>query len=138
MTEKLGNSVYHSLLRISALLVAAILLFQSGLLSPTTALLARNAELYVANAVGVTVGVAPTELNQITAALTEKERLLADRERALAAREIEVGLETGGTTSPDATTLVLASILFILLVLIVMNYILDFRRATSVHVTSTT
>ncbi len=127
----LEHGMYHSALRVSALVVAVVLLFQSGVLLPATSLLSQNTERYLANAVGISVGVAPTELNQITAALTEKERLLASREEAIAAREIEIGLSDGSAAQKiDTVTLVLAIVLFILLVLIVLNYVLDFLRAT--------
>lgn len=121
-------STYHSLLRIASLVVALLLVFESGLMSDTTARLADNTELYLANAVGVSVGVAPTELNQITAALTARERDLTERELAVAEREIAVNLNTGDS-SRDAGTFILATILFILLVLIILNYALDYVRA---------
>jgi hypothetical protein len=121
-------STYHSLLRIASLVVALLLVFESGLMSDTTARLADNTELYLANAVGVSVGVAPTELNQITAALTARERDLTERELAVAEREIAVNLNTSDS-SRDAGTFILATILFILLVLIILNYALDYVRA---------
>lgn len=125
-----SNSLYHSLLRIATAVVAVMLVFEGGLLSPVTAQLADRTELYLANAVGVSVGVAPTELNQMTAALTARERELDERELALSEREIEVGLNEGGSiTGLDSGTFVLATILFILLVLIVLNYALDYARS---------
>ncbi|MFN3692840.1 MAG: hypothetical protein ACK4SL_01915 [Candidatus Paceibacteria bacterium] len=126
----LGNSSYHSLLRIASAVVAVMLVFESGLFSPVTARLADRTELYLANAVGVSVGVAPTELNQMTAALTARERELDERELALSEREIEVGINKGGSIAGlDSGTFVLATILFILLVLIILNYALDYARS---------
>lgn len=131
-----ADSTYHSLLRIAAAVVAVMLVFSSGLLSLHTALLTQNAEQYLANAVGVSVGVAPTELNQITAALTEREQELSARELALRERELAIGLDTtGGAAGLDVTTFVLATVLFILLVLIVLNYALDYVRARERQVT---
>ncbi len=127
----LATSTYHSLLRILSGVVVSMLLFQSGLVSPITAELAQNTEHYLANAVGVSVGVTPTELNQVTAALSARERDLDARELAVAEREIEVGINSGGILPGDAsdrTTFVLVGILFILLVLIVLNYVLDYLR----------
>lgn len=121
------TSLYHSLLRVAALVVAVMLVFEAGLLSPATARLANQTELFLANAVGVSVGVSPTELNQLTAALTERERELAARELALAQREIAVELNSGG--SLDRGTIVLAVVLSLLLLLILLNYTLDFIRA---------
>lgn len=124
----IADSTYHSILRIALAVVATVLVFQSGLLSESTARLATNTEMYLANAVGVSVGVAPTELNQMTAALTEQQRLLDARAEALAEREIQVELSSGGR-SQDTATFILATVLFILLVLIILNYALDYVRA---------
>jgi hypothetical protein len=125
-----AQSTYHSLLRIAALCVALVMVFESGLLSQTTAQMAGQTERYLANAVGVSVGVAPTELNQITAALTEREQELAARESALTERELEIGLQSGfAGTGTDTSTFILATILFILLVLIILNYALDYIRS---------
>ncbi len=128
--SSLEHSTYHSLLRISAVVVACVLVFESGLLSQATAQLSDRTELYLANAVGVSVGVAPNEFNQITAALTAREKELQEREMAVAQREITVGIETGqsGAWNIDRGTFILAAILFIQLVLIVLNYVLDFAR----------
>ena len=107
-----------------------MLVFESGLFSPVTARLADQTENYLANAVGVSVGVAPTELNQMTAALTARERELDERELALSEREIEIGLNDGGSVAGlDSGTFILATILFILLVLIILNYALDYVRS---------
>lgn len=124
-----STSTYHSILRIASAVVAIMLVFESGLLSGTTAQLADNTELYLANAVGVSVGVAPTELNQVTAALTARERELDARELALAEREIAVTIDGGAMAGTrDTGTFILATILFILLVLIILNYALDYAR----------
>jgi hypothetical protein len=120
------NSMYHSLLRVAALVCALVLVFESGLLHDSTRMMASQTHLYLANAIGMTASVQPTELNQITAELTRKENELAAREAALREREISVDIVAGGGT--DNTTYVLASILFILLVLIILNYTLDYLR----------
>ncbi len=124
-----SNSLYHSLLRIASAVVAVMLVFEGGLLSPVTAQLADRTELYLANSVGVSVGVAPTELNQMTSALTARDRELDSRELAIAEREIAVGINDGGSIAGmDSGTFILATILFILLVLIILNYALDYAR----------
>ncbi len=64
----------------------------------------------------------------MTAALTARERELEARELAVAEREIAVDIAPGGEGNRDRTTFVLATILFILLVLIVLNYALDYLR----------
>lgn len=125
----LEETSYHKLLRISSAVVAAVLLFQAGFVSSTTALMARGTQEYMANAVGVFVGVAPTELNEITSQITEQRLALNSREQAIAEREIAIGLSPGQTTASITTTFILAGILFILLVLIILNYALDYVRA---------
>jgi hypothetical protein len=126
----LEQSNYHKVLRIALVVCAFVLVFQSGLVSQTTNELARGTELYLANAIGMSASVEPTELNQLTARLTQMEQEMTERESALREREIEVGLRADdGVPATDPTTYILASILFILLVLIVLNYVLDYLRA---------
>lgn len=119
--------MYHRVLRVFSLVVAFVLLFESGLISDSTARISSNTHMYLANAVGVGATVTPTELNQYTAALTQKEQELLARETALRDREIAVNLSTESSDN-DRAVYVLASILFILLVLIVLNYTLDYLR----------
>ena len=120
-----SDSLYHRILRVSAVVVALVLVFQSGLISDTTAELSRTTEFYMANAVGMSAKVEPTELNEMTAQLTAQKTLLDQREAALREREISIEFGNGGT---DYSTYVLASVLFILLVLILLNYALDYLR----------
>lgn len=121
------DSVYHSVLRVASLVVAVVLLFESGLLIESTATMSQNTHLYLANAVGMSASIQPTELNQFTAALTAKEKELAEREASLREREISVNI-SGGSQNTDKATYILSSILFILLVLIMLNYTLDYLR----------
>jgi len=119
---------YHSILRIASLTLALILLFDSGLLNPVTKQLSQNAQQYVATAVGMSAGVEPTELNMLTAAITQKERELAEREAAVEAREIAVNLNTESAQRENNSTFVLSILLFITIVLMVLNYVLDYMR----------
>jgi hypothetical protein len=123
-------TTYHKILRVSLAVMTCVLVFQSGVFSDVTPGLTTETARYMANAVGVTVGVAPTELNTITADLTKRETALAAREKALQDREISIGLngENDGL-SQTTVTFLLATVLFILLVLVILNYILDFVRA---------
>ena len=123
-------STYHRVLRVFAVVFAVVLMFESGVVSRSTAELSKGTEVYLANAIGMSAAVKPTELNQYTAALTQRERELDAREMALREREITVNIQDGemGSTN-DATTYILASILFILLLLILLNYTLDYLRA---------
>jgi hypothetical protein len=123
------NSLYHSLLRVSLLVCAIALVFENGILSESTAVLSQNTHSYLASAVGMSAGVAPTELNQYTAQLTQKERELTAREASLSEREIADSLSTApGSSSNQRATYILSSILFVLLVLILLNYTLDYLR----------
>lgn len=115
------QSMYHRVLRVSALVCAFVLLFESGLVHNSTAILSQNTHQYLANAVGVGAAVEPTELNMVTAELTTAKIELQKE------REINIGLREGQGES--ATTIyILSGILFVLLVLIVLNYVLDYLR----------
>lgn len=106
---------------------AIALVFESGILSESTAKISMDTHAYLANAIGMSASVEPTELNRYTAKLTSMERDLEAREAALREREIAVDLSSGSSNN-DTATYVLASILFILLVLILLNYALDYLR----------
>jgi hypothetical protein len=114
---------YHSVLRIFVVVFALVLVFDSGLLINTTAIMSDMTQSHLANVVGVSVGVAPTEVNQLTARITELERDLEQKERIIA-----VNLNTATGSDFDLSTFILSLVLFILLVLIVLNYILDYLR----------
>jgi len=120
------QTFYHSLLRVSSLTVALVLVFQSGLISPATHDLSVSTQNYLASAIGIQASVTPNELNQLTAELTAQKRNLDEREAALGEREISVGLNSN--TSDSLTTFVLSAILFLLLLLILLNYVLDYLR----------
>lgn len=131
------NSNYHRVLRVSAVVCASVLLFESGMVSQSTVLLSQDTHRYLANAVGMSAGVEPNELNVITAELTSQKRDLDARETALAEREIAVNLsETGQAT--QRSIYIIAGLLFILLTLIVLNYALDYLRAKELKPTQDT
>lgn len=121
------SSFYHMCLRMTALTCAFLLVFDSGLLSPVTKELSQNTQLYVANVVGMYAAVEETEINSITTQLSARSRELDEREAALTEREMSIGLNSANGEATLSTYL-LSVILFILLVLIVLNYVLDFIR----------
>ena len=124
-----ADSTYHRILRISTLVMAVVLVFQSGLLDDRTTGLFTSTTSYLGAAVGMSASVAPNEYNTITAELTRQQQLLAEREAAVAEREVAVSLNDSGTGgSTERTTYLLAAILFVQLLLIVLNYALDFLR----------
>lgn len=124
------DSIYHSLLRISALTVALVLVFVSGLVDPLTKELTGYTGQYLANTIGMSATVEPTELNTITSELTKMRVDLEAREKALSEREIKAGVDD--FRDSDTSTYVLSVILFIILVLIVLNYVLDYVRSRPV------
>ncbi len=133
--KRLEFSVYHSVLRVALCVCACLVAFDSGLLNESTKALSTGAQNYIASAVGVRVGVAENDVNILTKRITELESELAQKERDIAVR-----LNTDSNSpSFDTSTFVLSLILFILLVLIVLNYILDYvrlRQATLVRKTA--
>jgi hypothetical protein len=129
MVHLLEQTLYHSLLRIAVCVMACALVFDSGLLVKSTAILSNNTQIYLANAIGVNASVVPTEVNQLTARITELEGELQTKNR-----EIQVNLnENDNANSFDKSTFVLSVILFILLVLIVLNFALDYLRMRNVN-----
>lgn len=126
--KSLAESTYHRSLRVAVVVCAVVLLFESGLVSQSSKQVADGTHQYLATVVGMSASVEPTELNMLTAELTKKERELAAREAALKEREITVGL-SNGTGGTDTSTYLMASVLFILLILIVLNYTLDYLRS---------
>lgn len=124
MAKIMQNTNYHRVLRVAVVVCALILVFESGLLSQSTAIISDNTENYLASAIGMSASVQPTELNQLTADITSRQKELDEREAMLREREIAIGL-VGGDSS-DNSTYILAGILFILLVLILLNYVLDY------------
>lgn len=129
----LQTTLYHSLLRMTALTLAIVLLFVSGFVHPVTKIFTQNTTQYLASAVGASASVEYTELNQITAALTKQQAELDAREASITEREISIGLAPGSSAkSGDTATLITSALLFVILVLIVLNYILDYMRARPV------
>ncbi len=131
------SHLYRSILRVSTAVCACVLVFQSGLFDERTAnLFAVTSDSLYATVVGASASVRPTELNQMTAELTKQQQLLASREEVIAEREIELGLQADeAPASNERTTYLLAAILLIQLVLLVLNYVLDYLRYKEREVT---
>ncbi len=117
----MSHTLYHKLLRISALSLAFVLLFVSGIFSPITKQLSSGAGDYLATAIGINAAVLPTDVNSLSAQL-------AERDKELTQREIAVDLKESSTQVGGVSTYILSVLLFILLVLIVLNYLLDYLR----------
>lgn len=124
------DGLYRVSLRISSLVTALTLVFVSGILTPITKELSNSTFEYLASAaVGVQVGVEETELSQLTAEFTTRTRALDAREAALQEREIAARSFGANTNNDDYATYIISVILFILTTLMMMNYVLDWRRA---------
>lgn len=121
----MANSRYHQVLRTSLLVTAFMLVFDGGFVVPLSKHLSDNTIEYLATSVGVFAQVEPNEINVLTAELTAKQRELEAREAAL--RNIEAR-SFGSPESPDYSSYILSVILFILTVLILTNYVLDWHR----------
>lgn len=124
MKKSLENSLYHSFLRVAVSVCALALVFDSGLLFSQTSNISDLVQQNVANVVGVKVGVAPNDMNVLTARITELETEAQARERLIAVNLSE--REDAGTF--DTSTFVLSVLVFILLVLVILNYTLDYLR----------
>lgn len=125
----MGNGMYHRFLRVAALVVALVLAFESGVIVPETGALSEGARHYVASVVGVYAGVEATEMSLMTLEFTKRAQELDAREAALNEREIAARSFGDGTPSLSLTDYVLSGVLFLLVVLIGLNYALDFIRA---------
>lgn len=121
------KTLYHMLLRTSALTLALVLLFQSGIVIPFTKELARDTGSYLASAVGVNASIAPTETNILALQLQQRDQELQQREIAVSLKE--------ANKNPDVVTFILSIALFVLLVLILLNYVLDFMRTKTIRAT---
>jgi len=117
----LRESYYHRTVRTAAVITALVLAFDSGVIIDDTRILSDSATQYLANAVGVMAVVPENEINKLSAEI-------AQRSAELDAREREIDAQASGGFD-DRSTYLLSSILLLLLVLIVANYILDFVRA---------
>jgi hypothetical protein len=131
------DTMYHRVLRVSAVVFALLLVFESGIVSHTTKQLSMDTHRYLAQTVGMSASVEPTELNTMTAALTKQKKQLDERESALKEREIQVNVRENSDGNQTAVY-VLSVIVFILLILIVTNYILDYLRVRDAYMQQTT
>lgn len=135
MNFSLEQSVYHKILRVSCVVLAVVLVFDSGMLASTTAKLADETGMYLASAVGVYVGVPENGVNNLTTRIAELEQEVGRKDAQIRDRELALGLSGGAGSSPTST-FVLAGILFIMLVLIVLNYALDYVRSRETYDTT--
>ena len=126
---------YRSFLRVSMLVMACVLVFDSGILFPITKQLSDQTGAYLASVgagVGATASVEPTEINTLSAQIADRQRTLDAREAALREREIAArSYEESAVT--DYSTYIISVILFILTVLLVLNYAMDWSRTRALR-----
>jgi hypothetical protein len=108
--------------------MAFVLVFDSGVLSSVTKQLSDSAISYVAS-VGSSVlaNVPENEINTLTAQISARERELDAREALLREREIDAR-DFGTTGTTDYSTYIIGSILFVIILLLMLNYIMDWKR----------
>ncbi len=124
--------LYHRSLRVALLVFTAVLLFDSGFVIPATKHISDNTVLYLSSAsVGVFGSVPQNEINNLTAQIAERERELNLREASLNDREIAARSFSDNDT--NYSTYILSAILFLILVLLVLNYILDYTRVRRIN-----
>ena len=125
--------MYHSrtrsILRVSMILAAFILVFDGGFLSPITEQLSNTTYTYLAAAgASMSASVPENEFNTLTADIAAEQLRLAAREQALNEREIAARTYEN-ESSTDYSTYVLSLLLFIIVVLLMLNYVMDWQRA---------
>ena len=117
------------------LVMACVLVFDSGILFPITKQLSDQTGAYLASVgagVGATASVEPTEINTLSAQIADRQRTLDAREAALREREIAArSYEESAVT--DYSTYIISVILFILTVLLVLNYAMDWSRTRALR-----
>lgn len=124
----IGETLYHKSLRVCGLVLAVVLVFESGILFPGTRDLSFVVSSQFAAVIGMSASVEPTDLSTMTAELTKRQKALDMREAELVEREIQV---EKSTFSGDGRMFeyILSAGLLLVLVLLVLNYIFDFLRA---------
>ena len=125
--------MYHSrtrsILRVSMILAAFVLVFDGGFLSPITEQLSNTTYTYLAAAgASMSASVPENEFNTLTADIAAEQLRLAAREQALNEREIAARTYEN-ESSTDYSTYVLSLLLFIIVVLLMLNYVMDWQRA---------
>jgi hypothetical protein len=106
-----------------------MLVFDSGIAFPVTKTLSNATVSYLASVAGsgMFASVPPNEINTLTAQITEQQRALDAREATLHEREI-VARQYGTTETTEYSTYIISVLLFVIIVLLVINYIFDFIR----------
>ncbi len=119
-----SDSLYHRSLRVSAVLIATLLVFDTGLFLPNTAKLAVFVHSQMASVVNINASVEETDISRMTSELTRQKTVLDQKER-----EIDARARDTTNSSVVWSNYILSAILLLLLMLITLNYVLDYIRA---------
>ncbi len=118
---------YHKLLRILLLVFTIVTVFDSGIINPVTQQMSNETFSYVATiGAGMYASVPPNEINTLTAQIAEQQRVLDAREAAL--REREIAAREYENNTADYSTYIFSAILFLIIVLLFVNYVMDWTR----------
>lgn len=129
-----GVDRYRSFLRISVLFTAFLLLFVSGIFTPITKQISTLTFSYVASVgVGASASVPENEINVLSAQIAERQKELDQREASLREREIATRDFGSSSEKSDLPIYIISTILFILTVLLVMNYAMDWARVRTLR-----
>jgi predicted PurR-regulated permease PerM len=127
------DTLTRSLLRIGMVVGAAILVFDGGYVAPITQQLSEYTYEYVASVgASMSASVEPNEINTLSAELAEAQRQLMAREQALEEREI-AARTFGSGADTDYSTYIISLLLFIIIVLLMLNYVMDWQRARMLY-----
>lgn len=121
--RSLRHSAYHKILRSSAVVTVLLLVFASGAIVTDTRVLTQSTERYLANVVGVGASVPANDVNTLSGELAKRSDELDRREREIDARV------RGDIFANPTVMYTLIAVLALQLLLIVTNYVLDYRRA---------
>jgi CHASE3 domain sensor protein len=121
------KNIYKSIIAILVFtnVIALTMFFNTHLLenqTPTAAFLKQ-----LGNVIGVSAGVPSNEINTLASDLRQWENELDAREQDLAAQEVLLRERAEGDTNTSVVYITVIGAL--LLVLVVMNFVLDWRRA---------
>lgn len=132
MVTLLRYSIYHSVLRISVLVFAILLVFDSGLVSPQSNVLSISTQQYLANTISSQVGTVSVKNDEHIAIITKTDEMVSGK-----GNFTTISLSEDIPQVMNKSTLILSSIVFTLLLLILINYVVDCIRTRKMIVLKT-
>ena len=132
MVTLLRYSIYHSVLRISVLFFAILLVFDSGLVSSQSNVLSISTQQYLANTISSQVGTVSVKNDEHIAIITKTDEMVSGK-----GNFTTISLSEDIPQVMNKSTLILSSIVFTLLLLILINYVVDCIRTRKMIVLKT-